>query len=140
MEQRVDSVNKLVDHLFRHESGRMVSVLSRLLGLQNLEAAQDIVQDTLLQAMNTWGFNGIPENPSGWLYRVAKNKAIDYLRREKKFKEISPQYSYLLQSEYTLAPTVNQLFEADEIEDSQLRMIFACCHPAIALESQMALA
>ena len=83
----------------------MISVLSKLLGLQNLETAQDIVQDSLLQAMNTWSFKGIPDNPSAWLYRVAKNKAIDFLRREKKFKEISPQYSYLLQSEYTLAST-----------------------------------
>ena len=64
----------------------------------------------LLKAMNTWSFKGIPKNPSAWLYRVAKNKAIDYLRREKKFKEVSPQYGYLLQSEYTLASTVNNLF------------------------------
>jgi len=139
MEQRADSVNNLVDHLFRHESGKMVSVLSRLLGLQNLEAAQDLVQDTLLQAMNTWGYNGVPENPSGWLYRVAKNKAIDLLRRQKKFKEISPQYSYLLQSEYTLSSTVNNFFLDDEIQDSQLRMMFACSHPSIPEESQIAL-
>ena len=78
------SVSNLVDHLFRHESGKMIAVLSKLLGLQNLEAAQDIVQDTLLQAMNTWSFKGIPANPSAWLYRVVKNKAIDFLRREKK--------------------------------------------------------
>ena len=133
------SVSNLVDHLFRHESGKMISVLSKLLGLQNLETAQDIVQDSLLQAMNTWSFKGIPDNPSAWLYRVAKNKAIDFLRREKKFKEVSPQYSYLLQSEYTLASTVNNLFLENEIEDSQLRMMFACCHPSIQEESQIAL-
>jgi RNA polymerase sigma-70 factor (ECF subfamily) len=133
------NVNQIVDHLFRHESGKMVSVLSRLLGLQNLDIAQDIVQDTLLQAMNTWAFNGIPENPSAWLYRVAKNKAIDFLRRQKKFKEITPQYYYLLQSEYTLSSTVNNLFLENEIQDSQLRMMFACCHPSITEESQIAL-
>jgi RNA polymerase sigma factor (sigma-70 family) len=133
------NIHDLTDHLFRHESGKMVAVLSRLLGLQNLETAQDIVQDTLLQAMNTWSFNSIPENPSGWLYRVAKNKAIDFLRRQKRFKEITPQYSYLLQSEYTLASTVNNLFLENEIQDSQLRMMFACSHPAIAEESQIAL-
>src|SRR6187402_2794583 len=133
------TISKLVDHLFRHESGKMISVLSKLLGVQNLETAQDIVQDSLLQAMNTWSFKGIPDNPSAWFYRVEKNKAIDFLRREKKFKEVSPQYSYLLQSEYTLASTVNNLFLENEIQDSQLRMMFACCHPSIQEESQIAL-
>jgi RNA polymerase sigma-70 factor (ECF subfamily) len=137
--QQQNNVTQLVDHLFRHEWGKMVSVLTRLLGLQNLETAQDIVQDTLLQAMSTWGFNGVPDNPSGWLYRAARNKAIDFLRREKKFKEISPQYSYLLRSEYSLASTINNLFLENEIQDSQLRMIFACSHPTISEESQIAL-
>lgn len=76
-------INQLVDHLFRHESGKMIAVLSRLLGLQRLDIAQDIVQDTLLQAMNAWGFNAIPDKPAAWLHRVARNKAIDFLRREK---------------------------------------------------------
>lgn len=133
------NINQLVDHLFRHESGKMIAVLSRLLGLQNIEIAQDLVQDTLLQAMSTWSYKSIPDNPSAWLYRVAKNKAIDFLRREKKFKEVSPQYNYLLQSEYTLASTVNDLFLENEIQDSQLRMMFACCHPSIQEESQIAL-
>lgn len=131
------NVNQLVDHLFRHESGKMVAVLSRLLGLQNLETAQDIVQDTLLLAMNSWGYGKIPENPPAWLYHVAKNKAIDFLRRQKKFREISPQYA-ILQSENVLVPAVHELFLPHEIEDSQLRMIFACCHPSIPEDSQIA--
>jgi len=117
----------------------MISVLSRLLGLQNLETAQDIVQDTLLQAMNTWSYNNIPDKPAGWLHRVAKNKAIDHIRREKRFRDITPQYAYLLESEWTLSSTVQQLFLENEISDSQLRMIFACCHPSIHPESQVAL-
>lgn len=118
----------------------MISVLSKLLGLQHLDKAQDIVQDTLVQAMNTWRFNGLPDNPSAWLYQVAKNKSIDLLRREKKLREISPEYSYLLQSEYSLNSTFNQLFSNDAIEESQLKMLFACCHPSIPPESQIALA
>jgi RNA polymerase sigma factor (sigma-70 family) len=133
------NINQLVDHLFRHESGKMIAVLSRLLGLQNIEVAQDIVQDTLLQAMSTWGYKAVPDNPAGWLYRVAKNKAIDFLRRKKRFHDISPEYGYLLESEYTLSSTVNNLFLENEIQDSQLRMMFACCHPSIAEESQIAL-
>ncbi|MEJ7677372.1 MAG: sigma-70 family RNA polymerase sigma factor [Segetibacter sp.] len=132
--------NQIVDHLFRHESGKMIAVLSKLLGLQNLETAQDIVQDTLLQALHTWGFKGLPGNPAAWLYRVAKNKAVDYLRREKTFRNVRSQHAYLLQSEYTLNPTVYSFFEEGEIEDSQLRMMFACCHPSIPVDSQITLA
>ena len=134
-------LHKSIDKLFRHESGKLVSVLSKLLGLQHLDTAHDIVQDTLLQALSTWTYNGMPENPSAWLNRVARNKAIDYLRRGKNFKmNIGPQYSHLLRSEYIFTPTINQLFQDDEIQDSQLRMIFACCHPSIPAESQIALA
>ncbi|KIC94111.1 RNA polymerase sigma factor [Flavihumibacter solisilvae] len=132
-------VSKLVSHLFRHESGKMTSVLARLLGMQHLHLAQDIIQDTLLQAMNSWPYSGIPENPQAWLYHVARNKAIDALRRNKKFREIRSRYAMLLQSEWTLSPTVHQLFMDNEIEDSQLRMMFACCHPSIPTESQVAL-
>jgi RNA polymerase sigma factor (sigma-70 family) len=138
MSSTPDNINQLVDHLFRHESGKMIAVLSRLLGLQNLETAQDIVQDTLLQAMNSWSYNNVPDNPPAWLHRVAKNKAIDFLRREKKFRELSPQYAYLLQSEWSLSPTLHQLFMEPGIQDSQLRMMFACCHPSIPPESQIA--
>lgn len=133
------SANQIVDHLFRHESGKMIAVLSKLLGLQNLETAQDISQDTLLRALHTWSYKGLPDNPTAWLYRVAKNKAIDYLRREKTLRGVYSQHAYLLQSEYELKG-VPPFFEEGEIEDSQLRMIFACCHPSIPVDSQIALA
>jgi RNA polymerase sigma factor (sigma-70 family) len=133
------NITTTIDHLFRQESGKMVAILAKLLGLQNLEAAQDIAQDTLLQAMSSWRYAGIPANPPAWLMKVAKNKAIDFLRKEKRLQAITPSYARLLQSEYTLTATVNNLFLENEIEDSQLRMIFACCHPAIPVESQIAL-
>jgi len=134
------AIHQTVDHLFRHESGKMISVLSKLLGLQHLDAAQDIAQDTLLQALNTWSLNGMPDNPAAWLHRVAQNKAIDYLRRDKTFRDLSPQYSYLQSSEASLPTGIDELFEEGAIEDSQWRMIFACCHPSIPVESQIALA
>ncbi|MDQ3278968.1 MAG: sigma-70 family RNA polymerase sigma factor [Bacteroidota bacterium] len=135
-----NAIQHTIDHFFWHESGKMIAVLAKLLGLQNLQAAQDIAQDTLLQALHTWRFKGQPDNPRAWLYRVAKNKAVDYLRREKTFRQVQSAHAHLLQSEYTLSPTVTHFFEEDEIHDSQLRMIFACCHPSIPVESQIALA
>jgi RNA polymerase sigma factor (sigma-70 family) len=132
-------VNNLVDHLFRHEAGKMAAVLTRLLGFHALDDSEDIVQDTLLQAMSTWKIKGIPENPSAWLYTVAKRKAIDTIRRRKIHEQHHSEINLALKSEWTLGPTVNSLFLANEIEDSQLRMIYACCHPSIPFESQIAL-
>jgi RNA polymerase sigma-70 factor (ECF subfamily) len=136
MASSLQHIQETVDHLFRHESGKMVAVLTRLLGLHHLELAQDVVQESLLQAMHTWPYKGMPDNPAGWLHRVARNKAVDYLRREKKWSTISPQYATLLESVKVGDP----LFETGEIEDSMLRMLFACCHPVIAIEAQLALA
>lgn len=117
----------------------MAAVLTRIVGLQNLELAQDLVQDTLLKAINTWKIKGIPENPSAWLYTVAKRKALDVIRQKKIHHEIERDLAKAFQSEWTLAPAVHHLFFDHEIEDSQLRMMFACCHPAIPYESQIAL-
>jgi RNA polymerase sigma factor (sigma-70 family) len=136
MQQEID---KLISHLFRREAGKMAAVLTRLLGFDNLETAQDIVQDTLLRALTLWKFKGIPENPQAWLYTVAKRKAIDAIRQSKVRENVHSEISQALKSEWTLSPTVNTFFENDEIEDSQLRMIFACCHPSIPYESQIAL-
>jgi RNA polymerase sigma factor (sigma-70 family) len=134
-----EQVNNLIGHLFRHEAGKMAAVLTRLLGFNSLDLAEDIVQDTLLQAMSTWKFKGIPENAPAWLYTVAKRKAIDAIRQQKIHEQHHSEIGLALKSEWTLSPTVNQLFLRNEIEDSQLRMIFACCHPSIPYESQLAL-
>jgi len=132
-------VNQLVSHLFRHEAGKMAAVLTRLLGFQALDQTEDIVQDTLIQAMSTWKIKGIPENPSAWLYTVAKRKAVDIIRQQQAHQNHHTEIGRALKSEWTLTPTVNNLFLKNEIEDSQLRMIFACCHPSIPYESQIAL-
>jgi RNA polymerase sigma factor (sigma-70 family) len=131
--------SKLMDHLFRHEAGKMVSVLTRIFGFQNIEQAEDIVQDTILKALEVWKFGKIPENPEAWLYRTAKNKAIDLIRRQKVRHKIESDISYLLKSEYTLVPAINEMFRESEIKDSQLRLMFACCHPSLGTEQQIAL-
>src|SRR5882724_2286702 len=134
-----DDIGKTVDHLFRHEAGKMVAVLTRLFGFPNIEQAEDIVQDTMLRAMETWKFGKMPANPQAWLYFTAKNKAIDLIRRQQVKYKIDNDISYLLKSEYTLSPAVHELFTEDEIKDSQLRMMFACCHPSFSKEAQITL-
>lgn len=116
----------------------MVAVLTRLLGLEQLDTAQDIVQETLLQAMTVWRYSGMPEHPAAWMYRTAKNRAIDHLRREKRWRSITPQYHYLQPAAFE--QELDGLFADEAIQDSQLRMIFACCHPAVGAEAQVALA
>lgn len=131
-------IQHTLEHLFRHESGRMLAVLSKLFGLHQVEIAEDIVQETLLSALEAWKLKGIPENPRAWLYRSAKNRAIDYLRRERNFKErIVP--TLLQRGQDADHHWLDGYFLDQEIEDAQLRMMFAVCHPAIPLEAQLAL-
>lgn len=135
----LENYEDLASHLFRREAGKMVSVLTRIFGLSHIEIAEDIVQDTFLKALDEWSYNNIPENPQAWLYRVAKNKTIDYLRHQKHVQNYESEVSHLLKSEWTLSSSVNNMFLDNEIQDSQLRMIFASCHPALTKESQIAL-
>jgi RNA polymerase sigma factor (sigma-70 family) len=131
----------MADQLFRHEAGRLVSILTRILGTENLELAEDVVQETLLQAIEAWKESGPPDNPPAWLFRVAKNKAIDALRRQRhslRF-DFSDGDRILLSSEYTLSTTMEQLWKETSVEDDMLGMMFACCHPGLAGESQIAL-
>jgi len=74
---------ELVEHYFRHEFGRLVAVLSRSLGVRRLDLIEDVVQAALVQALEIWSRRGVPEDPAGWLYRTARNLAIDALRRER---------------------------------------------------------
>ncbi len=98
-----------------------------------------MVQDTLLQAFNTWKINGLPQKPSAWLFTAARNKAIDVLRQQKRQQEVSKNLTPLLQSEYTLVPTVQEFVNTNSIDDDQLRMMFVCCHPSLSTEAQVSL-
>src|SRR6516165_9226770 len=78
-----EPVAPLVEHFFRHEAGRLVSVLTRLFGWRNFDLVEDMVQATLLDALQSWQIHGVPDNPAGWVHRIAKNKILDALRRDK---------------------------------------------------------
>ncbi len=127
---------EFIPHLFRTEYRKIVSVLSKLFGIEHIEIAEDIVSDTFLLATELWGLKGLPKNPTAWLYTVAKNKTKDYLKRNKLFtQKISTQIKY--------AATDSEEIEIDlsgkNINDSQLAMMFTVCHPCISAESQIAL-
>ncbi|HEY3403513.1 MAG TPA: sigma-70 family RNA polymerase sigma factor [Ohtaekwangia sp.] len=129
----------LVEHLFRHEAGKLIAVLTKMFGPHNLELAEDVVQDTLIKALENWRINGIPQNPTAWLFTAARNKALDVVRRERYKKEFAAEISPLLKSEFSAGETIRQLVHENEIEDEQLRMMFVCCHPSMPEESQVAL-
>jgi RNA polymerase sigma factor (sigma-70 family) len=133
------NVNKIVDNLFRHDSGRLVSVLTRIFGAENIDLAEDVVQDSLVEAINQWSYKGVPENPSGWLFMVAKNKALNIIKRERYKRKYLTDVSHFLESEWTIQPALNHLFSGEQVLDDQLRMMFTCCHPAISPDSAVAL-
>jgi len=127
------------DHLFRRESGRMVAALTRIFGVHNLALAEDVVQDAFCRALEVWRIRGMPENPSAWLMATAKNGALDVLRRERTARSFAPELGRFLQSEWTLAPVVEELFAPDAIKDDLLRMMFSCCQPRSSEQAQVAL-
>ena len=126
-------------HLFRQESGRLVAALTRIFGVHNLALAEDVAQDALCRALEVWKFQGLPDNPSAWLMTAAKNRALDVLRRERTARTFAPEVGRLLETEWTLAPMVEELLGAHAIRDDQLRMMFSCCHPRLPEEAQVSL-
>src|SRR5207249_4954500 len=132
-----EDVPGLVDHLFRREAGKMVSYLTRIFGLGRLNLAEDVVQDTLCRAMETWSMQGLPDNPSAWLMRVARNRAIDLVRRDDQFRTFAPELARILTQPQSL-PIQEMAFEK-EIHDDQLRMMFSCCSPELSTEAQVTL-
>jgi RNA polymerase sigma-70 factor (ECF subfamily) len=125
---------ELIPHLFRTEYRKIVSVLSKRFGFEQIEIAEDIASDTFMTAAQTWGISGMPQNPTAWLYNVAKNKAKNYWQRESTFKfKVVPAIQNKTEHyvEIDLSP--------QNINDSQLQMMFAICHPSIPVEAQIGL-
>jgi RNA polymerase sigma factor (sigma-70 family) len=130
---------ELDEHLFRRESGRLVAALTRIFGVHNLALAEDVVQDAFCRALEVWKVRGIPDNPSAWLMSVAKHRALDIVRRERTARTFAPDLARVLESEWTLAPAIEEAFAGSTIRDEQLRMMFSCCDSHLAEEVQVAL-
>ncbi|MCA9214725.1 MAG: sigma-70 family RNA polymerase sigma factor [Planctomycetales bacterium] len=131
-----DSAKQIVEHFFRHESANPIAVLARAFGLRRIELIEETVQAVMLEAMQAWPKSGLPENPAAWIHRVARNRIIDVLRREKVFQHAVTQLGQSVESQSSL---VDHWLEEDQIADSLLRTIFVCCYPSLDRKSQIAL-
>ena len=134
MDTDTTDLNETIDHLFRQKAGQMVSLLSRIFGIDKLELIEDAVQDAMIAAMRKWPF-GVPENPSAWLIQTARNKVIDELRRAGKSVGLERDEEFELPAKAS-SPAGDHL---SPVGDDELRMIFACCSPAVAPDSRVAL-
>jgi RNA polymerase sigma factor (sigma-70 family) len=121
---------------YRSEAGRMVAALTRVFGIHNLALAEDVVHDAFCRALEMWKYHGVPENPQAWLMRVARNRALDVLRRERTARAFAPDLGRLLHTEWTVSGVVAELFDDTAIADDQLRMMFSCCHPKLPQSTQ----
>ncbi len=133
-------ISGLADHLFRHEAGKLISVLTGIFGIDRLQLAEDVVQEALVRALQTWPYYGIPKNPAAWLTQTAKNIAVDVIRREKLFSDKQPQIIVFIEQWASVCDPEDSPAFDNEIKDGRLRLMFACCHPLIPTESQTALA
>src|SRR5215471_2778606 len=131
-----EPVAPLVEHFFRHEAGRLVAVFTRIFGWRHFDLVEDMVQATLLDALEAWRVRGVPDNPSGWVHRIARNKILDALRHDRIGQRALGEWAA---ARPTHVEGLDERFLDTEIEDSQLRMMFACCHPHLARENQLAL-
>ena len=116
----------------------MVATLTRIFGIEHLNLAEDVVQEALARALQTWPYRGIPENPSAWIMRASRNLALDVIRREKIFRTKEAEITRLIERDGSAPKTA--IFPEHEIADDRLRMMFVCCHPVIPPEAQVALA
>ena len=131
-----NKVPALVDHLFRHQAGQMIATLVRVFGPRHIDLAEEVVQDALLKALQLWAYRGVPENPSAWLIQVAKNRALDLLRREASLQQKSEELVRAFAEQETLA---NRRNESEQALDDTLAMVFMACHPSLAREARVAL-
>lgn len=127
-----------MDHLFRNRAGQMVSYLTRMLGPEHLDLAEEVVQEALLKALQVWSYSGIPDNPAGWLFRVARNAALDAVRHQSLTvqKETQIEADYLRRSD--VAAEDDPRLE-ERLRDDELRMVLMCCHPSLPREARVAL-
>jgi RNA polymerase sigma factor (sigma-70 family) len=132
-------ISRLAEHLFRHEAGKLVSVLTGLFGIDRLQLAEDVVQEALVRALQTWPYYGIPKNPAAWITQTAKNLALDLIRRETLFRDKQPEIAAFME-QWPADPVEDSPVFDGEIKDDRLRLMFACCHPRIPQEAQTALA
>src|SRR4051812_34312501 len=124
------------DRLFRRHYAHVVATLARRFGLGRLAEIEDAVQDAFVAALGQWPYHGEPDNPAGWLVRVAGNRLLDRLRRRTRWEgeDVGDARAGALES--SVAPEPH--FER-ELSDDQLRMIFACCHPEVPRDGRVAL-
>jgi predicted RNA polymerase sigma factor len=142
MESHLENVNQLVDHLFRQEFGRMVSRLTRLLGPARLAMAEDAVQFAMLQALQLWAYQGVPEYPQAWLAKVAYHRTLDILKSERKLRFYDDEREVRLRNqieELHDKETPETLQFSQEVADEQLALIFMCCHPALPHSASVAI-
>ena len=125
---------RLIDDLFRRESGRLVSALTRLLGPSHLALAEDVVQDALMTAMQAWRFE-VPRDPKAWILQVAKRRALDVIRRDRRLAPLPP----LLESEWTVVGAVDSALAESETATSQLAMMFSICDEALSEDTHVTL-
>jgi len=131
-ETREDEIRQLVDRVYRAESSRILATLIRLLG--EFDLAEEAMQDAFAAALVRCSRDGAPENPRAWLVSTARFEAIDSLRRRARFDASLERIAEQLETQ-TSGVTVS---DNESVEDDQLRLIFTCCHPALAPEARLA--
>ncbi len=131
-----ETANRLVEHFFRHEFANLVAVLTRAFGIRRIDLVEDMVQAAMLEAMHAWKLRGSPENPAAWIHRVAKNRILDAMRREKTHEKAIASSNQSISGQ---AEKIDNWLDEEHLPDSLLRMMFVCCHPSLERKTQIAL-